>query len=94
MKTPFLLLLMILGLFLTAQVPTNGLVAWYPFTGNADDHSGNGFHGTVMGASLTEDRFGNAESAYDFDGLNDYIDLSGFMHFITVFIIRFLYHVG
>ena len=30
----------------------NGLVAWYPFDGNASDMSGNGKHGTVHGATL------------------------------------------
>lgn len=52
-----------------------GLVAYYPFSGNANDESGNGHHGTVHGASLTADRFENAESAYYFDG-NDHIDIS------------------
>lgn len=52
---------------------SDGLVACYPFTGNADDESGNGNHGVVIGATLTEDMFGNSESAYYFDGVNDYI---------------------
>jgi hypothetical protein len=51
----------------------NGLVAHYPFNGNANDESGNGYDGTVNGAVLDEDRFGNAGSAYLFDGLDDYI---------------------
>ncbi len=54
--------------FVVAQiptyVPTNGLVGWWPFTGNANDISGNGNHGTVNGATLTTDRFGNANQAY------------------------------
>jgi hypothetical protein len=54
-------------------LPTNGLVAYYPFNGNANDESGNGNHGMVYGATLTVDRFGNANSAYSFDGMNDYI---------------------
>ena len=37
----------------------NGLVAYYPFNGNANDASGNGNNGTVNGATLTTDRFGN-----------------------------------
>ncbi len=37
-----------------------------PFNGNANDESGNGNNGTNNGASLTEDRFGNANSAYYF----------------------------
>jgi hypothetical protein len=48
--------------------------AYFPFNGNADDESGNGNDGTVYGASLTEDRFGNPQSAYYFDG-NSYIDV-------------------
>ena len=42
----------------------NGLVAWYPFTGNANDSSGNGNNGTVYGATLTTDRAGVTNSAY------------------------------
>jgi hypothetical protein len=49
------------------------LVAYYPFNGNADDESGNGNHGVVHGATLTTDRFGSEESAYSFDGIDDYI---------------------
>lgn len=45
-----------------------GLVAYYPFTGNAGDSSGNGNNGTVNGPTLTTDRFGNAHSAYMFSG--------------------------
>jgi PKD repeat protein len=50
-----------------------GLVAYFPFNGNANDESGNGYHAAVYGASLTLDRFGNSNSAYSFDGVNDYI---------------------
>ena len=42
----------------------DGLVAYYPFNGNADDLSGNGNHGTLYGTLLTNDRFGNPNSAY------------------------------
>ncbi|MEN8220515.1 MAG: LamG domain-containing protein, partial [Pseudomonadota bacterium] len=51
----------------------DGLVAYYPFDGNAKDASGNGNHGTVHGATLTKDRFGNTVNAYTFDGINDNI---------------------
>jgi hypothetical protein len=47
-----------------SYVPTDGLVGWWPFNGNANDESGNGNNGTVNGATLTEDRFGNANSSY------------------------------
>lgn len=53
----------------------SGLKAYYPFNGNANDESGNGNQGTVYGAALTEDRFGNTRSAYNFDGVNDYIKI-------------------
>ena len=46
----------------------NGLVGYYPFCGNANDGSGNGNNGVVAGATLTTDRFGNANSAYNFNG--------------------------
>jgi hypothetical protein len=54
-------------------LPSNGLVGWWPFNGNANDESGNGNHGTVNGATLTSDRFGNLGKAYGFDGVNDFI---------------------
>jgi hypothetical protein len=50
-----------------------GMLAYYPFNGNADDESGNGNHGTVNGAVLTTDRFFVNSSAYHFDGVNDFI---------------------
>lgn len=56
-------------------VPTNGLVGYWPFNGNANDESGNGNNGTVNGATLTTDRFGVANKAYDFDGVNDFIEI-------------------
>jgi gliding motility-associated-like protein len=48
----------------------NGLVACYPFTGNANDASGNGNHGTVFNATLTTDRFNKPNRAYSFNGTN------------------------
>ena len=62
---------------LHAQIPSNGLVAWYPFNGNANDESGNGNHGTVNGATLTTDRNGNINSAFSFDGVVNSIVTSG-----------------
>jgi hypothetical protein len=51
----------------------NGLVGYWPFNGNANDESGNGYNGTVNGATLTSDRFGNLSKAYNF--LNSYIEI-------------------
>ena len=45
-----------------------GLVAYYKFNGDAKDFSGWGNDGTVYGVTLTEDRHGNTNSAYFFDG--------------------------
>ncbi|MBN1758673.1 MAG: LamG domain-containing protein [Chitinispirillaceae bacterium] len=56
-------------------IPVNGLTAYFPFNGNADDASGNGIDGTVHGANLTSDRFGRSNAAYSFNGTSDYIDL-------------------
>jgi hypothetical protein len=55
-------------------VPSNGLVGWWPFSGNANDLSGNGNNGTVNGATLTTNRFGTSNDAYNFDG-NDWIEV-------------------
>lgn len=59
-----------------------GLMAYYPFSGNAGDSSGNRLHGIVNGATLSNDRFGKANSAYSFDGKtsnifinNDFFDI-------------------
>lgn len=52
-----------------------GLVGYWPFCGNANDDSGNGNNGTVNGATLTADRFGNSNSAYSFNGTNNYISV-------------------
>ena len=51
------------------------LIACYPFEGNAQDISGNDYHGNVFGALLCADRFGNPDSAYSFDGEDDWIDI-------------------
>lgn len=59
-----------------SYVPTNGLVGYWPFNGNANDESGNGNNGTVNGATLTADRFGIANKAYSFNGLNNNIVLN------------------
>lgn len=62
---------------ISCEVPTgslaNGMVAYYPFCGNANDGSGNANNGTVNGATLTTDRYGNPNSAYSFDGVSNYI---------------------
>lgn len=56
-------------------IPTQSLVAYYPFNGNANDESGNGNSGTTNGARLDTDRFGNANKAYSFNGTSNYIQV-------------------
>ncbi|MEI7983769.1 MAG: LamG-like jellyroll fold domain-containing protein, partial [Bacteroidota bacterium] len=56
-------------------IPTEGLVGYWPFNGNANDESGNGNNGTVYGATLIADRFGNNSAAYGFNGSTNYIDI-------------------
>ena len=79
------ILFVAIGIALTTQtllaqvpsyVPSNGLVGYWPFNGNANDQSGNGNNGVVNGVSLTTDRFGNTNSAYSFDGNSNYITVT------------------
>jgi len=74
MKKLFTIAILALSVSAFAQIPTNGLVGYWPFNGNANDESGNGHNGTVHGATLTMDRFGNQSSAYNFDGLSNFIE--------------------
>lgn len=53
-----------------------GLIAYYPFSGNAADSSGNANDGVTYGPILTADRFGNSNKAYDFTPTASYIDIS------------------
>ena len=57
-----------------SYVASNSLIGWWPFNGNANDESGNSNNGNVNGANLATDRFGNSNSAYQFNGLSSYID--------------------
>jgi hypothetical protein len=82
MKQIILTTLMLLGFIaasnsqnLPSYLPANGLVGWWPFNGNANDETGNGNNGTVNGATLTADRFGNDSKSYDFDGFDDFIEV-------------------
>ena len=50
-------------------------MAYYPFTGNANDASGNGNNPIFNNATLVNDRFGNPNSAYSFNGTDNYIQI-------------------
>ena len=71
MKKIVLFVFVLIGAILNAQIPSyvssNGLVGWWPFNGNANDESGNGNHGTVNGATLTVDRNGENNKAFNFN---------------------------
>jgi hypothetical protein len=56
------------------SIPTNGLMAYFPFSGDATDHGGKEVATEVKGALLTTDRAGNSNSAYQFNG-NERIDI-------------------
>ncbi len=74
---------------ITIEMPPegeDGLVAYYPFNGNANDESGNSHHGVPVGAVLTEDRFGHPDRAYEiagntgFNGSGIYVDIPNTIH--------------
>jgi hypothetical protein len=62
----------------TSESLNKGLLAYFKFSGNATDASGNANNGTVYGAKLVADRFGNPSSAYSFAGAtsNNYISIN------------------
>lgn len=67
------LLFLFLSLYSVAQLPSNlpavGLIAWYPFNGNANDESGFANHASVGSSVIpTTDRFGIQNAAYLFSG--------------------------
>ena len=89
---------------LPSYIPSDSLIAWFPFNGNANDESGNGNHGTVYldtsigvtGATLTIDRVGDNNSAYQFNGTTDYIygTLNGFSNTSISTVSAWLLYIG
>ena len=75
-STLFLGLTSFVNAQIPSYVPSNGLIGWWPFNGNANDESGNGNHGTVNGATSSIDRFNSSGSAYHLDGNGDNIYIS------------------
>lgn len=61
------------------------LILYYPFNGNANDESGNNYHGIVNGAVLSNDRFGRANSAFYFSGSNTWIQTNNLPQISTNF---------
>ena len=66
---PFALLLSVsLAAQVPSYVPTDGLVAWYPFNGNADDASMNGQNGSMSNVTFTTGASGESNEAAHFNG--------------------------
>jgi hypothetical protein len=55
----------------------DGLVAYYPFSGNTLDKSGNRLHANPHSVSIGVDRFGRASEAANFDGGSSYLEIPG-----------------
>ncbi len=58
---------------LPADIPTDGLVAWFPLDGDASDVGPNNIGHDYFSATATTNRFGEAASALLFNGTNDWI---------------------
>jgi len=66
----------------TIELPSEGLVAWYPFNGNANDASGNENHGIINGGvATTSDRYNQLNKAYIFNGTSGYIEIPSLNNF-------------
>lgn len=80
MKRPlYVIMTMVLALLLSGPAYANltdGLVAYYPFNGDANDYSGFNNDPIYVGATLTDDKLGNHNSAYSFaGGASNYIQV-------------------
>jgi len=60
------------GQSVPCYVPTSGLVAWYPFSGNTVDSSGNGHNLINNAGAFCNDRFSSVNSAGDLVGINNW----------------------
>lgn len=59
---------------LQSQISDDGLLLYYPFNGNFEDASGNGFDGAPFGPVFATDAIGNPHAAIYFDGEDDYLN--------------------
>jgi len=100
------LLYLFLGLLFISQhivaqvpssVPTDGLVGYYPFNGNSNDETGNGYNGNASNVNFVyDDRYDNPNSAVSFNSVNSIIIVDNFSHeFISGISISFwMYYQG
>ena len=63
------LLPLIISFGLFSQIPTDGLMAFYPFNNNTLDTSGLNNDAIAGGCTFTEDRFGNENAALFLNGI-------------------------
>jgi len=98
MKRIFVVTIAVIGLMLMScpvQADlSSGLVAYYPFNGNANDESRNGNDGTVHGATLATDRCSNDNKAYSFDGTGQRIDIPSIDNSGSVTVSLWHYYTG
>jgi len=73
-----LIITVLLGLCAEASAAEPNLVSWWKFDDNVNDSSGNGYHGTIIGAPIYVD--GKVGQALDFDGIDDYVEVTGLTH--------------
>ena len=74
-KTMVAMMMMTLAMIAAAQIPVNGLVAYFPFTGNYNDESGSNVALTARTPAvppvLVADRFSTSNSAYSLNGTSN-----------------------
>jgi hypothetical protein len=77
-------------------IHTGQLIAYYPFSGNANDSSGNNNNGFAFNVTLVPDRFNNPNSAYSFNGINSYIAVTNnaLLNFQNAITLNFWMKVG
>jgi hypothetical protein len=77
-------------------VQSGQLVAYYPFSGNANDSSGNNLNGSPNNVFSAFDRFNNPNSAYSFNGLTSYIDVpnNALLNFPNAITLNFWMKIG
>jgi hypothetical protein len=71
-KDLILIIIILIGLIMIISCQNNlekGLMAYYPFNADPDNENGYGQDGIVDGAVLIDDRHGNKNAAYSFDGI-------------------------
>lgn len=83
-KTTRLAALLIVGVLISLNTNaqtflTNGLIAYFPFNGNANDASGNAHNGTAFDTTLVQDQFGFSNSAFGFNEVSSYVEVMNYL---------------